>query len=593
MKLIFPFILALSTFACSTPAPSPEDIGVAVIQEAKSQLFKKDEYQDIENWKPLQNDKARKYVTEIGNRVLAKSSVSSIEFILIDTPLVQAISSSSGEIYVSRGMLNFIQSEAELACLLAHEIAHQEQRSQEETPKKGLSNTRRRILEATLPESLQRVGISEGLEDIAYARTSKERETAADEAGLRLCEKAGYNPSALPSLLARLSKNITDGVFVRIQKLKGSHERLQDRANRLFPTLEARGVGNLVDGRSRYQRRLSSLIPADPTLTPEQRDILSELKNFEEEALQTNRTQKISLKRYLAIAQRISAIVRDNHISHADLYPEISVPSASGAFMEERVLQLFPAFGSFSAQLRSQISETLTALSRVGIGFVPYVGSSIDFYELVTGNDFFTGEPISTMGRALCAVGMVVGAGSTLSTFERALAREAVLTDDASKALRSAKQIVEEGGASRLVRHGPLNHGPLHSLPEALGSVADTFRSGSYTSITSEKPVKLYRVYGGNADQLGSYWTTTKPSGPLQASLDSALDPAWRNTANHWVEVTLPSGTAYYQGITSNAILKGIGPVGPPTGVLNGGGSQVYLPRGTVPRNWITGKGRF
>ena len=119
------------------------------------------------------------------------------------------------------------------------------------------------------------------------------------------------------------------------------------------------------------------------------------------------------------------------------------------------------------------------------------------------------------------------------------------------------------------------------------------FRSGSYTSITSEKPVKLYRVYGGNADQLGSYCTTTKPSGPLQASLDSALDPAWRNTANHWVEVTLPSGTTYYEGITSNAILKGIGPVGPPTGVLNGGGSQVYLPRGTVPKNWITGKGRF
>lgn len=81
MKPIFSFILALSTFACSTPAPSPEDIGVAVIQEAKSQLFKKNEYQNIENWKPLQNDKARKYVTEIGNRVLAKSSASSVEFI--------------------------------------------------------------------------------------------------------------------------------------------------------------------------------------------------------------------------------------------------------------------------------------------------------------------------------------------------------------------------------------------------------------------------------------------------------------------------------------------------------------------------------
>jgi Zn-dependent protease with chaperone function len=590
MKLIFSFILALSIFACSTPAPSPEDIGVAVIQEAKSQLFKKNEFQDIENWKPLQNDKARKYVTEIGNRVLAKSSVSSVEFIVIDTPLVQAISSSSGEIYVSRGMLNFMQSEAELACLLAHEIAHQEQRSQEETPQKGLSNTRRRILEATLPESLRRVGISEDLEDIAYARASKEREKSADEAGLRLCEKAGYNPRALPSLLARLSKNITNGVLVRIQKLKGSHERLQDRANHLFTTLGARRVGNLVDGHSRYQRRLSSLIPSDPPLTPEQRNILSELKNFEEEALQTNRTHKISLKRYLAIAQRISAIIRDNHVTYADLYAEISFPSANGAFMEERVLQLYPAFGGFSAQLRSQISETLTALSRVGIGFVPYVGSSIDFYELVTGNEFFTGEPISTMGRALCAVGMVVGAGSTLRTFEKALAREAVLTGDVSEAITWAQRISKESRINRVVRYNPLNPGPLHRMQVAPGGafVSDTFRSGSYSGVINEDPIKLYRTYSTDDRQLGSFWTTQKPTGPFQATIDSAIDPAWGNTPRMWIEIEVPRGQTLYVGQAA-AVRPGM--VGAVSATLPGGGSQVFIER--VDSSWIIEKGRF
>ena len=56
------------------------------------------------------------------------------------------------------------------------------------------------------------------------------------------------------------------------------------------------------------------------------------------------------------------------------------------------------------------------------------------------------------------------------------------------------------------VRHGPLNPGPLDD------AVAATFRGGSYTANTLSEATTLYRVYGGNAGKIGSYWTRTKPS---------------------------------------------------------------------------------
>ncbi len=87
-----------------------------------------------------------------------------------------------------------------------------------------------------------------------------------------------------------------------------------------------------------------------------------------------------------------------------------------------------------------------------------------------------------------------------------------------------------------------MNPGPLDD------ATAATFRSGSYTATTTSETTTLYRVYGGNAGKLGPYWTRTKPSGPLQSQLDSALAPQWGNTAENVVRIQVPKGTAIYEG---------------------------------------------
>ena len=137
------------------------------------------------------------------------------------------------------------------------------------------------------------------------------------------------------------------------------------------------------------------------------------------------------------------------------------------------------------------------------------------------------------------------------------------------KASKSAKR--SKAPAPKGVRYGPTNPGPLDA------PITSTFRGGSYTATTLSETTTLYRVYGGNAGKIGSYWTRTKPSGPFQSQLDSALAPQWGNTAQKVATMKVPRGTTIYEGAAA--------PQSTGVGQILGGGSQVYIPR--IDPRWI------
>ncbi|MDR7153236.1 LysM repeat protein [Sphingobium xenophagum] len=118
--------------------------------------------------------------------------------------------------------------------------------------------------------------------------------------------------------------------------------------------------------------------------------------------------------------------------------------------------------------------------------------------------------------------------------------------------------------------NGLTGSGPLGT------EVAATFRAGAYTQSVTSETTTLYRVFGGKAGQLGSYWTRTPPAGALQSRMDLALDAAWGNTAKNVVAIEVPAGTKIYDGYAAAQ------------GGLLGGGSQVYIPK--VNPKWIIPK---
>jgi predicted Zn-dependent protease len=119
------------------------------------------------------------YVERVGKRLVAQAARKEISyrFTVREDAAVNAFAIPGGYVYVNTELLTFVQSEDELAIVLGHEIAHIELRHA--TP-----SVARRVL------------------SLGY---TKYQEFDADEAGVRLVARAGYNPHAAIGIFQRLA----------------------------------------------------------------------------------------------------------------------------------------------------------------------------------------------------------------------------------------------------------------------------------------------------------------------------------------------------------------------------------------------------
>lgn len=162
------------------------------------------------------------------------------------------------------------------------------------------------------------------------------------------------------------------------------------------------------------------------------------------------------------------------------------------------------------------------------------------------------------LGYAARSVGTGLSAGTSVS-----VAESASLASSRAKISNSPSRV-----------WGPHNGaGPLG--PE----LARTFRSATYVETKLVRDTVFYRVYGGRAGELGSYWTRVRPQGTLQSQMDSAILPEWGNTGSRIATIRVPQGTIVYEGVAAGQT----GSSGLPN--LLGGGSQVYIPR--VDPKWV------
>lgn len=138
------------------------------------------------------------YVSSVGRRVAQTVGRKDIpyHFHVIEDETVNAFSLAGGQIFVHRGLLDSTQSEAELASVLGHEIAHVDRRHSIERLQYEL-----RMKRLGLGELGQLADLLRSLEAQGFAQY---QEIEADEDGLRLMFNAGYDPEAAFALMSRI-----------------------------------------------------------------------------------------------------------------------------------------------------------------------------------------------------------------------------------------------------------------------------------------------------------------------------------------------------------------------------------------------------
>ncbi len=142
----------------------------------------------------------RAYVQAVVDRLVAKGRLRRPEIPyraeIVDTEMVNAFAIPGGRVYITTGMLAFLRSEAELAAIMGHEMAHVDlkhciERIQYELVAKQVGG---RLVEAM-------IGAGYALVSIGYA---DELEAEADRQGVLFAQRAGYHPQAGQVVFARL-----------------------------------------------------------------------------------------------------------------------------------------------------------------------------------------------------------------------------------------------------------------------------------------------------------------------------------------------------------------------------------------------------
>jgi len=125
---------------------------------------------------------------------------------ILNSPIVNAFALPPGELYVTRGLLALANDASEVAAVMAHEIAHITakhalQREEEEKRAAVISEA------ASVIQSKQKSQEVEALAQRTIASFSRQQELQADQIGIRVAAKAGFDPYGAVRFLNTLGRS--------------------------------------------------------------------------------------------------------------------------------------------------------------------------------------------------------------------------------------------------------------------------------------------------------------------------------------------------------------------------------------------------
>lgn len=166
---------------------------------------------------------------------------------ILNTPVVNAFALPSGNLYVTRGLLALAGDASEAAAVMAHEIAHvtlrhSALRAEKEREAAVISQA------ATVIQNKQKGDEERSKQRLSVASFSRQQELDADEAGVKVIARAGYDPYGASRFLTALgrSSELRQALYGKRKDSMGfdimsTHPSTPERVNRAIAV--ARQIG--------------------------------------------------------------------------------------------------------------------------------------------------------------------------------------------------------------------------------------------------------------------------------------------------------------------------------------------------------------
>ncbi len=259
--------LAAVTACATNPATGARQL-VLISESQEIQMGRDYDQQVVAQYGLYPDQGLQNYVHELGTRLAAQSERPHLPwtFRVMDDPIVNAFALPGGFIYITRGILAHMGSEAELAAVLSHEIGHVTARHS------VVQISRAQLAQVGLvagvllrPELEGLAGVAGAGLGILFLKHGRDDERQADDLGLRYMLRGNYDPREMADVFTMLERVSAAHGGGRIPEWLSTHPNPGNRRERIqqqVAALEEDFSGRLVN-RDAYLRRLDGMIFGD------------------------------------------------------------------------------------------------------------------------------------------------------------------------------------------------------------------------------------------------------------------------------------------------------------------------------------------
>lgn len=277
--------VAIATGAADSPVQAQSARAIQPFSQAEKTQGAEAHSQILQEFGGAYAGPQAEYVRTVGQGIAVQSGLSSARtdftVTLLNSPVNNAFALPGGYVYVTRQLMALMNSEAELAGVLGHEVGHTAARHARSRQRAAQRNSILGVLGAVLGGAIgDNGGLLGGLggllqqnsmqaAQLATLGFSRSQETQADDLGIRYLQGAGYDPMALSSMLASLAAQNSLDVRVTGQDARSvpawasTHPDPASRVRRAQTAAQRLNIANGRVNRDQFLTALDNVLYAD------------------------------------------------------------------------------------------------------------------------------------------------------------------------------------------------------------------------------------------------------------------------------------------------------------------------------------------
>jgi len=212
--------------------------------------------QDQVNYPVYNNAEATAYVQGLMNEIVKSplvkyADVFNYQITIVNTETVNAFALPGGYIHVYKGLLNYLDNEASLAAILAHEVAHAERRHATKRLTKAYgASILLGLLTGQNPSKIEEIA-GNLVTGLGFLYNSREDEYEADEYSFKYLQSTAWYPGAGKFFFEKLGNEGSNSAF---EELFSTHPLDQNRIDALNKMISDAKIGEPTEANIFSQR---------------------------------------------------------------------------------------------------------------------------------------------------------------------------------------------------------------------------------------------------------------------------------------------------------------------------------------------------